>query len=432
MKLKRRTLQILLLSSFAASFSKVAAKCEFDFGMPRDVFSGVDQMGFVSYWEKLAVIDCGGGLLLPLTVHFSSNQATYSPVLGRGWSIPLLESKLVQKDDGILHWITPNGKTISFNRDHKDLNSYKATGGFAASMRGPLASVRSDCGWAAEFRQGKLVELITPEGRQIDFHYSRDCISDISESKRSHLSVSDEVTPGGERTLTFNGMRLGIFLGERPMTLPIQPGLLISSSDRAVREFSGLADGDLKFQYVANHKALSSLKIRRGDQIVKGFEWDPRTQHIANDDTYAYTISPGGAPSSSLAITRTSNDGRSSYWYSDPDNGRDESISVAGVHTYLQKHLTGAASGKPWYAWSYQPGSPVRTVKWMYDDAGECSAKEDTIDGITNFEVSHNGVSKVIVTKRQGRVIETRTFNALGLLLTRSFPDGTTHTFYPD
>lgn len=139
----------LLLSSV------VHAGCGIGWEEPRSHFEGVDHQGYVMFTERLGEIDAGakpGGegdaaepLLLPIYAIFNSNSGNNSPYAGVGWTVPLLESRMVQTDENAFRLDKPDGWFRSFYRDKKNPLTFsiaaigKRRFGGIRSVPGPIA-----------------------------------------------------------------------------------------------------------------------------------------------------------------------------------------------------------------------------------------------------------------------------------------------------
>jgi hypothetical protein len=65
-----------------------APACGLDWTLPQAHFEGVDENGYVAYWEKIGQADLGDGLVIPVNIGFNSHRETSSPTLGKGWILP--------------------------------------------------------------------------------------------------------------------------------------------------------------------------------------------------------------------------------------------------------------------------------------------------------------------------------------------------------
>ena len=95
----------------------LAVGCGLDWKMPVTHYEGVEEHGYVAYWEKIGEADLGGGLIVPVSIGFNSHRESSSPTLGKGWIIPLLESHVEPIDENSMNVIMPDGWTFLFYRN---------------------------------------------------------------------------------------------------------------------------------------------------------------------------------------------------------------------------------------------------------------------------------------------------------------------------
>jgi len=63
--------------------------CGISWKAPTNHFDGVNERGFLSYWEQIGEFDFGGALKIPLILNFRSNRDSVSPYGGYGWLVVL-------------------------------------------------------------------------------------------------------------------------------------------------------------------------------------------------------------------------------------------------------------------------------------------------------------------------------------------------------
>ncbi|HEX4141806.1 MAG TPA: hypothetical protein VHY09_15770, partial [Candidatus Methylacidiphilales bacterium] len=80
-----------------------ALGCGLDWTLPQAHFEGVEEHGYVAYWEKIGEIELGDGVVLPVHIGFNSHREASSPVLGKGWIVALLESHVEPIDENAMN-----------------------------------------------------------------------------------------------------------------------------------------------------------------------------------------------------------------------------------------------------------------------------------------------------------------------------------------
>ncbi len=126
---------ILLCFSFFNLLAGHSVAGGVDWVMPVDYFDGVSDVGgYVDYWETVGSVDCGNGLKLPIFINFRSNNVATSPYLGQGWTLPLLESHMVQTGLNSFLMVQPDGTRNFFTRDKPEDTELKDPAGWKAGI----------------------------------------------------------------------------------------------------------------------------------------------------------------------------------------------------------------------------------------------------------------------------------------------------------
>jgi hypothetical protein len=189
--------------------------CGLDWNLPTNHFDGVNEQGYVAYWEKVGDVDFGDDLKLPLVIGFRSNKenGAPSPYLGAGWILPLLESNFVQTGENSFVMMQPDGwNNLFLRRDDTTLNG---SAGWMAEIKGNTITAWAKCGWKLEFFKGHIVSMTTPKNRKFEFVYSGSVVTAVRENGVAKLTAEQEST-GKVKALLFNGKRI---LGVRSLIL---------------------------------------------------------------------------------------------------------------------------------------------------------------------------------------------------------------------
>jgi hypothetical protein len=191
--------------------------CGLDWTLPANHFDGVNEWGYVSYWEKVGDLDLGDGLILPLTINFcTSRDGWSSPYLGQGWILPLLDSNFVQVDERTFRMVEPDGRIRMFWRGNSNDTILGSAGGWKAEINGDQINAYASCGWKVSYLKGHIVGLSTPKNQQLDFAYSGNTVVAIREKGATRLSIERDVASGRVNALVFSGKRIEIALDEKP------------------------------------------------------------------------------------------------------------------------------------------------------------------------------------------------------------------------
>jgi hypothetical protein len=399
----------------------ISMACGLDWSVPENHFNGVDEQGYVEYWEKVEDVDFGAGLELPLVIGFRSrgDNGSPSPCLGPGWIIPLLESTFVQTGENSFEMLQPNGLTNLFIR--KDETELNGSDGWIAEIRGDVISAWASCGWAIQFKKGRIMSLTTPTSRKLDFIYAGGMVVAIQEKGSAKLSVERD-DKGKVVALVYNGHRARIILDQKPRIENIGGQNLVAGLDQSLRtiELSGSSGFGSSFQFETNDKLQPTLKVLRKDGNDRLITWDPFSKTILSDNDWKYSVGFPEGKSSEAELTRVNSKGQKEYWFEDGPAGRETTVDAAGVKTVQTWFISGELAGKTRKIEQSVNNGPIRVIQAdSYNEQGDLirgishvmgSAVEVTTESLSDKSVKEvtdfgNGVQRVSVYK-DGQVQE--------------------------
>ena len=116
-----------------------------DWILPQSHFEGVDEQGYVSYSEKIGELDVAKDLQLPIYIVFQSNWMTSSPYLGKGWMLPLFESRIEQMGERWYRLWQPDGWYRDFGVSKTSDKELHGTAGWQAKIVGDIVVSSQFC-----------------------------------------------------------------------------------------------------------------------------------------------------------------------------------------------------------------------------------------------------------------------------------------------
>jgi hypothetical protein len=162
------TLRRAVLAFWLAPFPVIA--CGLDWTLPQAHFEGVEEHGFVSYWEKVGEIDLGNKVVLPVNIGFNSHREASSPVLGKGWIVALLESHVEPIDENAMNVIMPDGWTFLFLRNANS-ETWRGNAGWMGETNDARFTISAPCGWKITYDRGKIQEIDGDQIGALTFSY---------------------------------------------------------------------------------------------------------------------------------------------------------------------------------------------------------------------------------------------------------------------
>ncbi len=400
----RKSLVARIRTPFATVWLAVAAAspfrlsaCGLDWSPPTNHFDGVDEQGYVEYWEKVADVDFGDGLKLPMEIGFRSHyeNGAPSPYLGAGWVIPLLEANFVQTGENSFEMLQPDGWTNLFLR--KDTTTLNGSAGWMAQINGDTITAWARCGWKIQFYKGHIVSMTTPKNRTFEFVYSGDMVTAIRENGATRLGVEQD-THEKVMALVFDNRRLEITKDQKPRVQKIAGQNLLAGMDESLKSISPSVGPDKTFEFAVSDKIQPTLKITSDTVKDRLFTWDPSTKKIVN------------GPSANAAIRRANGIKQSEYWFHDDLKGCETTETIDGSQTIRKWFVGGAPSGMFRSSETYLNGSLIGFEKCSYDYDGTL-LRVTRKNSVINY--SHG---KPITVFRDGKLVWQVNYDKNGLV----------------
>ena len=431
-------MKIVAISLLVASLPIAAEGCGLDWSLPVAHYEGVEEHGYVAYWEKIGDIDLGSGLVIPVHIGFNSRREASSAVLGKGWIVALLESHVEPVDDNCMRVIMPDGWTFlqlsSATATRRPgaatwAGSARRTTRFSPSQR--RAGGRSSSTGAKSSNSKASSAPLT-------WRYNGGVPTEVDDGDRAILQVEPDPATGAG-ALVIDGHRIGVAMGKRPEVTSQSGGNLIAGFDPCV---SGLQRPDGKketFDFSTDGALFPTLTIAGTGAESREFSWDPATRQIRSDGDWTYQLVRAG---DHLHYERTAADGKSESYEADnargvtvekgPD-GREVSTyrfpagPLAGQIRKIVEDASGEA--KVLYTASYYPSGNVMRETFWPDMEKEFSDQrqllKETIAGEVIYEQDFDAQGRLVHLFNPAQSIEMkRTYNPDGGQTTQVFRDG--------
>ena len=254
-------------------------------------FKGVDRQGHV-----FLIVRLGEMGKLPLCACWTSRSGVRSPLLGEGWSLPLLESRLVPSERSEVDFVQPDGFVRTLTRGRKDSRNLSSGVWFGREDGEGDVRLSADFGSTAgkidvAFRGGRLVSLRCAEG-SFGFSYRERVISKVTGDGGALLTVERDAR---------NAERIVFRLPGRTAVCERNGNTLtIVAADGSRHAFVQGMDGE--------DATLDA------DGVV--CRWDRYTGKALSVGDWSYRVGECSPPWNNAPITRTHADGRSEeYWF---------------------------------------------------------------------------------------------------------------------
>ena len=385
--------------------------CGLSEDVPTTHFPGVDEYGDVRYWDKIADIDLGGGLIMPLSIGFGSDWNQSSPCLGYGWALPLLDSHIVQKNEYSFEVLQPDGYTRPFMRDAKDPTLLSGGPGWMGKVDGDhTITLWASCGWKMIYKEGKIVSMSTPKGKTLTFERDASgAVTEITEGTLVLLKVEQDYPtvkitlenqggiqgPGGEKTIVLTQV-------EKPRIEIVDGTNAVAATDWSLGRV--VVNGDeaqaKTFSYTPTASLQLEITIQNGaDAPSRQIVWNTVTHFIVSDGEWTYKITPAGQKGYKAAIDRKNTQGGEEFWHQDDVMGQETTLSLDGTKRIETWFTSGVLAGKQRNQIILLNNKIINKNSWSYNEQGNLirsvrdGASIDYDEMGRQVKITKNGVS---------------------------------------
>ena len=385
--------------------------CGVNWMLPRDHFDGVNEYGFVSYWEQIGAIDLGDNLKLPLIIGFQSDRDWSSPYLGKGWILPLLDSNIVQVSENEFRQIQPDGYTINFGRDGKNPNVIHGQQGWTGEIRDDVITLYASCGWKLTYQQGKLTSIITPKNRVLSLLYSDGKVTELREQGHTLLQVNTNPTTKQVNGVTCGKERIGIELGDRPKVEVVAGQNVVGDMQKSLGELH-FSDGTKhSYQFAVDDHLRPTLKTELPSHAPRIITWDAADRHIIGDGQWTYSIK--GREASNVDINRTNDKNQTESWFYNNVLGEETIVSKDGREKKKTWFVSGMLAGKIRSIVVKRSTEKVSSIDYAYDERGNkiriATKLNNGWQSVENFEA--DGSSRKYIKKGNKEITQYKNEN---------------------
>jgi hypothetical protein len=404
--------------------------CGLDWTLPQAHFDGVEEHGYVAYWEKIGEADLGDGLVIPVNIGFNSHGEASSPTLGKGWTVALLESHVIPVDENCMKVVMPDGWTFTFLRNG-DTQTWRGNAGWVGETSNTVFTITAPCGWRVKYDGGKIQEIESNKNRTLTYKYNGSVATEVDTDGKPFVQIQNNPAPGVQAALMIGQQRVDLSLAQRPRIQSIKNQNLVTGFDQSLSQ--------LQWPDGKTDKTLDpTLTITHADQTKRNFTWDATTKQIKTDGGWTYKLKRSG---DHLAYTRTNFQGKSETYSTSEATGVTIQKNLDGVELATSVFNSGTLAGrirkieetggthKTLYSASYFPsGSLMREIVYpdrvrLYSEKG--ALLKETVGDTVIYERDYDKANRLIHVLNPGQQIEVkRTYNSKGGEITQVFKQG--------
>ncbi|PTX94069.1 hypothetical protein DB345_21150 [Spartobacteria bacterium LR76] len=339
-----------------------------DFTRPHKFLGFSDDKGALVVWTELVDLRLSDGNTLPLRLRFGG-ATKGNGSFGPHWSMPLLDSTLVRLNEKRLILSTLGGRTI-YLRLLKDGGYSSRDGTYVARMTSDSETILETKGWKLRYVGGKIKDLVTDKGVQVEWIWEGAKFQAIREKTRGDILRFEYAgsDPKPTSIMTTDG-RYSLDWQQVPRVVPGAPGTLVAGYDTELARISRLFV-DEQFPIELLPSGELQMKYRSLSDPLRDFVWKPGDGAIVSDGEATYQRS-GGTETVPLTMVRQFADGTTESYFYNKKIGYSEYKQPDGLTTARSYFL---ASG-PLYLkirelTQSRDGREILVQKWSYDEAG--------------------------------------------------------------
>lgn len=318
--------------------------CGVELELPSNHFDGVNELGELSFWEKVGEIKLEDDLRLPININFRSGRETTSRYLGKGWLLAPLDSNIVQLEENRFMMLQPNGSWIYFTRRNPTDTILHGQGSWKAEIKADTITAWANCRDKLVFSKGKLTTIFV-KNRTLDLIYSGDQVSEIREGGNTLLRVDIDSITGNVVGLSVGKNKISFELGEKPKVEVIAGKRVVAGIEKSLTKLKLGLGFEQVIDYALDDTLEPTIKIT-GDGQTRTMKWDPMTRFISMDGDWKYQIDPGATRYVNAAITRKTADGRREYWFKNLASGKEIYTLPNGAERTKAWFTSGALAGR--------------------------------------------------------------------------------------
>ena len=362
--------EAVMVVSMAALLPLQGFGCGVEWKVPKDHFDGVNEYGYVSYWDKIGDLDLGEGLVIPLSIGFQSDREWSSPYLGYGWMMPLFDSNIVQTGENSFELTAPDGYTMPFGRDGNKPTVLNGVKGWKGEISSDTITLWASCGWKLTYKKGKISSIGSPTGKSL-------LISRDSDGVATEASYDGKVLIRTQRD--FNGVVTGVILGEKPIEFEqaekpriqsVQGKNLVAGKDLSLATVKKQGNIEKTFVFTVSPELQPKLLIRSSGTEQREIVWDAATRLMRSDGPWAYDIKQSLTKGYNASITRRNKSNQEEVWFLDSAGNQEITQTADGIKKIITWFPSGKLAGKRRNVTEIKNGKSELLYQASYDEAG--------------------------------------------------------------
>lgn len=366
-----------------------------DLSTPDNEFGSANLFGYLRIWREIGEMDFGNGLSLPVRVEFSSEYENPSAYLGKGWSCPILESKVWLINERLMKAQLPCGRNMYLRRSQKDVfRFYSMNREWSAILEGEKITIRRGDGWELRYVNGRLAQLKTDTDRMLTWKKQGEVVVEIQEEGNVLHSFKVERNRAGEPIrLLLNEAPYIFQKGKRPRVEVINGNHVIGGFDETLTGWIWPDGNKETYEFAVNEKVEPTLKVTDRFREESHYRWNAKNKHVIADDEWEYRVGEITDASTVPKLFRKNAIGEEEFLFIMTKTGKTERKDIQRGHTITEVFKTpGPLYDKVRQVQRVKEDGGLETLyKASYDDMGRLVRKIDESGLMTAFNFNEEG-----------------------------------------
>jgi len=408
-----------LLPAFSAlllsyCITHLASARPVDLSPPVNTLGAADPYGRLRIWREIDHVTFGDNQSLPFRIGFLGSPDVKSPYLGRGWQLPLLESKAFLKRETMLEVLLPCGKVMYLRRDKKDQSKFQTLDKeWTAEINGEDTIISRADGWQIRYRRGAILDLKTDTNRRLSWIRINGLVSEIREEPTAiPLLKCIPAENGFASSIVINGKSYRIGLDKRPRIEASGIGNIVAGFDATLSALYWPDRSQESYIFSAEQKKNLASALEVVDRTKKSstYTWNPTSGFLLSEEEWNYDVSEGSGKFDPPYISRRNSLGQIEFVRIDQKNGLSEVQTQKAGHLITESFTSpGPLYGKVRKITRVEDnGTKLPHYSASYDESGHLLRETDSSGFTSVYQLDANGstISRRIVAPSRPETLE--------------------------
>ena len=401
----------LAITLWSAGLAWTAPK----FDRPHDYLGPTNFEGKVYAWFEIGALDLSDGTKLPFRLLFTSLPSKGSPLFGKFWWCPLLESTCLPVSETTYRLSTLGGRHVYLRKDKEGILSNGDgtwSGKFGPGENSLIISAPGD--WTYFYQRGRLVRADHAQTLHLEWVYTNGRLMGIREAQSGSLvtlgySGSDMLPT----SLDLKNKRHDLSSQSIPNVVDVSGRPVVAGFEPSLSEIKSV-EWWCKFPVTLEQTGDYHLKYSEALGANQRYVWQGVSGLLVSDEDWTYSIQKG-SDNQPVVARKNKNGGMESYFY-DSNTGASEHFLPNGLRI-IKSYFT--AIGPTQYqirkTVTFWGTKEVKSTQWSYDELGRM-IREKTGDLEKVLSYNSNGALESKIANYKDKLVSAEYFDLQGRL----------------